>query len=40
MQCNTILTDKDVEILGSNSREDHLFTLEAYFQFELKPVII
>ena len=31
--------DDDVRILGYNTREDPLFTLEAIFQHEIKPMI-
>ena len=33
------LCDNDVMILGCNNREDHLFTLEALFQHEIRPKI-
>ena len=38
-QCNVQLCDDDVMILGYNTREDPLFTLEAIFQHEIKPMI-
>ena len=38
-QCDVSLSDDDVMILGSNNREDYLFTLEAIFQHEIRPTI-
>ena len=38
-QCNVTLCDDDVIVLGCNNREDHLFTLEAIFQHEIRPKI-
>ena len=38
-QCDVSLSDDDVMILGSNNREDYLFTLEAIFQHEIRPAI-
>ena len=38
-QCNVRLCDDDVIVLGCNNREDHLFTLEAIFQHEIRPKI-
>ena len=38
-KCNVSLCEKDVTILGYNNREDHLFTLEAILQFEIRPKI-
>ena len=38
-QCNVTLCDDDVIVLGCNNREDHLFTLEAIFQNEIRPKI-
>ena len=37
--CNVKLCDDDVMILGSNNREDPLFTLEAILQHEIQPTI-
>jgi hypothetical protein len=37
MQC--FIVDNDVMILGCNNREEHLFTLEAIFQHEIRPKI-
>ena len=38
-QSNVTLCDDDVIVLGCNNREDHLFTLEAIFQHEIRPKI-
>ena len=38
-QCNVTLCDDDVIVLGCNNRDDHLFTLEAIFQHEIRPKI-
>ena len=38
-QCNVTLCDDDVIVLGCNNREDHLFTLEAIFQNQIRPQI-
>ena len=39
-QCNTTLSEKDIDILQSSSRgETYLLTLEALHQRELKPTI-
>ena len=37
--CNVSLCEKDVIILSYNNREDHLLTLEAILQIEIRPKI-
>ena len=38
--CNVVLEEKDIEILGSHSKsETHLLTLEALFINEIKPTL-
>ena len=38
-KCNASFCEKDIIILGYNNCEDHLFTLEAIFQHEIRPKI-
>ena len=38
-QCGISLGDEDIKVLGYNTREDHLHTLEAIIQHEFCPTI-